>query len=119
MQLMNYLNCFHLVNRRDIRSNNNNFTQILDKRKIGIIFSAVVALGGQIVVTCFGGEGLCLYPNGLTIKQWAICLGLSLFVIITRLVVKQFPEENYNDEKVGRIWVNRSYNLSVMAPKAK
>ena len=47
--------------------------------------------------------------------QWVVTLGLALTVIIVGLLVKQIPDDEEREERKGRIWANRSYNLAVIS----
>ena len=68
----------------------------------------------QILCVQLGGDILGLYPYGLTVKQWAICIGLSMIVWILGFLFKLIPKDMENDEGSKKFWPNKSYNLAVM-----
>ena len=55
-----------------------------------------------------------LYPNGLTIKQWAISGGFGVSVWLVSFIVKLLPKDLDNEEGSKKYWINKSYNLAVM-----
>lgn len=82
MQFINYFNC------RNLGQKNVNFVQGFTISKLVCI---VFALGLQILIIFTGGSAFGLYPYGLSLKQWTICLGISLIVSIAGLITKQIP----------------------------
>jgi hypothetical protein len=86
MQILNYFNCCNIDNIKSI-----NFIHSISIYSIILI---LVAIGLHITLIIYGSNIIGLYPGGLTIKQWAICLGLSLMVIIVGLIIRQLPYDN-------------------------
>lgn len=87
--------------------------------KIPILVSFLVAFGLQVIAIHTGSNLFHVYPYGLTLKQWAICIGLALIVILIGLIISQVPYDIDNDEQKGKVWPNRCYNLAVMATVAR
>lgn len=85
MQIFNYFNC------RNLGEQSHNF---VDGINLKSCFSLLFSIGIHILVICMGKSIFGLYPYGLTLKQWAICLGLSLVVILVGLIVKQIPYDS-------------------------
>lgn len=83
MQIFNYFNCRNLYHQNSI-----NFIHGISVKMVVVIIIAIVL---HVLVILYGDNVFGLYPGGLTIKQWAICLGLSLIVIIVGLVIRQLP----------------------------
>jgi hypothetical protein len=81
--MLNYFNCCNIDNIKSI-----NFIHNISIYSLLLI---LFAIGLHITVIIYGGNILGLYPGGLTIKQWAICLGFSLMVIIVGLIIRQLP----------------------------
>lgn len=80
------------------------------------IFCVLLSLGLHILVLIKGGDIFGLYPSGLTVKQWALCGGLALIVVLVGLIVKQIPEDqDWQEDSNKKLWPNRSFNLAVMA----
>lgn len=82
MQIVNYFNC------RNLSQKSVNF---VDEFSIYKLFCIFIPLGLQVFIISIGGTAFGIYPSGLTLKQWAICLGISLIVALTGLITKQIP----------------------------
>lgn len=87
MQFFNYFNC------RNLGEQSLNF---VDGVNVATCCSLFFSIGIHVGVISIGSSVFGLYPFGLTLKQWAICLGLSLVVVLVGLIVKQIPYENDN-----------------------
>ncbi len=61
----------------------------------------------------YGGNYFGFYPNGLTIKQWAFSLGLSMIVWVVGFLVKLMPSSHTDKNKESNLMPNKSYNLSI------
>lgn len=82
MQFVNYFNC------RNLSQKSVNF---VDGFTISKFVCILGVLGLHVGVVSVGGTAFGVYPLGLTLKQWAICLGISLIVALTGLITKQIP----------------------------
>jgi Ca2+ transporting ATPase len=82
MQFVNYFNC-HSIGEKSFT-----FFSLLN---IPTIVCILLAIGLHILALFHGREVLQIYPGGLTFEQWAICLGLSLLVVLVAILTRELP----------------------------
>jgi hypothetical protein len=90
MQIFNYFNC-----RKIVDFEINIYKSI---KFINIILFVITLVANYFFIT-YGGNYFGFYPNGLTIKQWAFCLGMSMIVWIVGFLVKLMPSSHVDKNK--------------------
>ena len=97
---------FNEINCRVIDDSFNIFVRISRSFLFIIICLAEMLL--QVLIVLFGGAPFHIIYNGLTAKQWGICIGFSAITFVVSFIVKLIPihrlidkylEKNNNEEE--------------------
>ena len=91
MQIFNFLNC------RKIQDEINIFSGIT--RNPLFIIIVICIFGLQILLISFTGSAFHVYPNGLSIEQWLICVAFGAGSLLVNLLLKirYIPEPNLTE----------------------
>ena len=81
-----WLQVFNFFNSRKIRDEKNIFSNFCNNWLFIIIVGIIIIM--QILIITFLGTFFKLYPGGLTVVQWSICVGAGLIGIPLSFMLK-------------------------------
>jgi magnesium-transporting ATPase (P-type) len=85
-----FFQIFNMICARKINDEINIFEGLLGNKMFVIIW--VIIVGGQFLITQFGGWAMKVHLNGLTGPQWGFCVGVGAAAAVFNLIAKFVPE---------------------------